>query len=93
MSGPVSDLARSLIDCAPYFATGAEISEEPDSDGDISVDWMISRHRSLSVSVAADGRFAYAWLLDGKSGYGVVDFVPGRFPSVLADVLWSMRMT
>ena len=46
----------------------------PEPDGSISLDWIVSRHRLLSLSVGRSSRIAYAWLDGTDKGHAVARF-------------------
>jgi hypothetical protein len=70
------EFIRALPDGVPL----PEFSPEP--DGSISLDWIESRHRMLSVSIGTTDRLAYAWLDGTDRGHGVARFdgeiIPAR---------------
>lgn len=78
-------LAIQLIRCMPSSFSAPEISAE--DDGDIALDWIASRHRSISVSVGTSSRLPYAWIDDGSSVHGVAEFDGWNFPPVLSDLI------
>ena len=63
----------------------------PEVDGCISLDWIATRHRSLSVSVDATGSLPMAWIENGDRGHGVVHFdgtcVPRALLRTIADIM------
>lgn len=73
-------LAEQLIAALPDGLEVPEVGAEP--DGSISLDWMVSPTRVLSVSIGQTNRLAYAWLLGTDREHGVIGFdgaqVPGR---------------
>lgn len=73
------DFIRALPDDLPV----PELAPEP--DGSISLDWIQSRHRLLSLSVGASDRLAYAWLDGSDRGHGVVRFDGARVPPRLIE--------
>lgn len=66
-----------------------EISPEP--DGSISLDWIASKRRMLSVSVGKSDRLPYAWISGTDSGHGVVRSngysLPLKIMNEIQDVL------
>ena len=74
------DQAVRFIQAIPEDLPMPEISAE--MDGAISMDWMHSRRRRLSISVGSTDRLAYAWLDGTRKGHGVERFdqltVPAR---------------
>jgi hypothetical protein len=61
-------IIRALPDCFPVPEVGAE------PDGAISLDWIHSRHRILSLSVEGDFRLAYGWIDGSHTGRMVAEF-------------------
>jgi hypothetical protein len=78
------ELIRSLPDYIPL----PEFAPEP--DGAVSLDWIRTRNRVLSVSVGASDRLAFAWLDGTDCGHGVVRFVEGLVPTRLVDAIAAM---
>jgi len=70
---------RALPDVLPL----PEISPEP--DGAVSLDWIRSRNRLLSVSIGAGDRLAFAWVDGSDRGHGVARFVEGVVPMRIVD--------
>ena len=59
----------------------------PEPDGSISLDWIHSRNRLISVSVGGSNRLAYAWLDGADKGHGVARFDGFLVaPRVLSDI-------
>lgn len=75
------ELLRALPDRLPL----PEFAAEP--DGAISLDWIRSRNRLLSVSVSASDRLAFAWLDGTDRGHGVVRLGEGAVPSRLIGAI------
>ena len=63
-----ADFVRALPDGIPL----PEFAPEP--DGSIALDWIESRHRQFSLSVACTCRLAFAWLDGADRGHGVAGF-------------------
>ena len=63
----------------------------PEPDGSISLDWIQSRSRLLSLSVGASNRLAYAWLDGVDTGHAVARFdgylVPQRILSAIQSIV------
>jgi hypothetical protein len=70
---------RALPDSLPL----PEMTAEP--DGAVSLDWIRSRNRLLSVSIGAGDRLAFAWLDGSDRGHGVARFVEGVVPARIVD--------
>jgi hypothetical protein len=83
-AGPIdptaADRAAAFVRAIPGYLPLPEFS--PDPDGAISLDWMSSRGRSLSISIGPEDRLAFAWLDGIDRGHGAVFFdgeqIPGR---------------
>lgn len=75
------DFIRDLPDVLvlPEFA--------PDPDGSISLDWMASKHRFLSLSAGDRGVFAYAWINGSNRGRGVVKIGSSGIPQSLVSLI------
>jgi hypothetical protein len=59
----------------------------PEPDGSISLDWIRSRNRVVSLSIGQSNRLAYAWLDGADRGHTVVHFDGQNVPSrVLNDI-------
>jgi hypothetical protein len=70
--------ARHLLLALPDDLPAPEFSIDP--DGAISMDWIQSRTRRISVSVSSSERLAYAWLDGSDRGRGVIRFRSPIFP-------------
>jgi hypothetical protein len=77
----VEDLIRALPEGIPM----PEFAPEP--DGAVSVDWMHSRHRFLSLSVGSSNRLPYAWI-DGSDKGHQVSYFDGKNipPRLLSEI-------
>lgn len=75
--------ANAFIRALPDSLPLPEIAPEP--DGAVSLDWIRSRNRLLSVSVGASDRLAFAWLDGVDRGHGVARFVEGIVPTRIVD--------
>lgn len=73
------DFIRSLPDALPM----PELSPEP--DGSISLDWIRSRHRLLSLSIGTSDRLAFAWLDGSDRAHGVIRFDGERIPAPIIE--------
>jgi hypothetical protein len=62
----------------------------PDPDGSISLDWIQSRNRLLSLSIGGIGRLAYAWLDGADKGHGVAGFNGRNVPPRVLDAIESI---
>lgn len=86
---PVSRLAATraerLIRALPNNLPVPEFAPEP--DGSISLDWIHSRTRLISVSVGETDRLAYAWLDGTDRGHAVAHFDGERIPSLILDTI------
>jgi len=57
----------------------------PEPDGCISLDWIQSRNRLLSLSVGTSHRLAYAWLDGADNGHAVSRFDGRTIPPRILD--------
>ncbi len=73
--------AEKLIRALPEGFPVPEIGVEP--DGSVSLDWIHSRYRLLSVSVAANSRLAYAWIDGTDKGHAAAGYDGARLPDRL----------
>jgi hypothetical protein len=82
-------LTKRLIRALPDGIPVPEFAPEP--DGWVSVDWIRSRHRMLSLSIGRSSRIAYAWLDGADRGHGVAGFdgqnVPPRILEAIGDIM------
>jgi hypothetical protein len=62
----------------------------PDPDGSISLDWIQSRNRLLSLSIGGTDRLAYAWLDGADKGHGVASFNGRDVPQRVLDAIGSI---
>jgi hypothetical protein len=65
-----------------------EIAAEP--DGSVSLDWMASRSRMVSVSIGESDRLAFAWLDGTDNGHAVAKHDGVIFPNLILDVVLSI---
>ena len=83
-------IAEQFIRAIPNNLPMPEFAPEP--DGCISLDWIQSRQRLLSLSVGPTERLAYAWLNGTDKGHGVVRFDGERVPRLIEETLrWIMQ--
>jgi hypothetical protein len=75
--------AEDFIRALPYGFPMPEAAVDP--DGAISLDWILSRDRIFSLSIASSNRFSLAWIDGTERGHAVVVFdgvnLPRRFIS------------
>lgn len=65
-----------------------------DPDGAVSLDWIASRHRMLSVSFAGNSdRLAYAWIDGTDRGHAVERFDGDTIPKRLMNAIVVMTET
>jgi hypothetical protein len=73
-------------DFVRVLPTGVPLPDfAPEPDGSISLDWIQSRCRMLSVSVGRSNRLAFAWLDGSDSGHGVAKFDGTTVPSIILE--------
>jgi hypothetical protein len=75
---------RSLPDGLPL----PELAPEP--DGSISLDWMPSRHRLLSLSIGESDRLPYTWIDGSDRGHAVVRFGGERVPQRVIEAITAV---
>lgn len=84
-------LATSIIRALPEDVDLPEVAPEP--DGALSLDWVQSSRRLISISAGQTDRIAFAWLDGTNSGHGVERFdgvsLPPRIVSEIRSVLAS----
>ena len=90
---PVDRLAISravaFIRALPDECETPEVGVDP--DGSISLDWLPSRHRMLSLSIAAGSdRIAYAWLDGTDRGHAVAKFDRNIVPARLIQAILAV---
>jgi hypothetical protein len=79
---PISQAAASLaVDLIRALPDGVALPEfAPEPDGSISLDWIQSRSRLLSLSAGPGSRLAYAWLDGEDRGHAVACFDGATLP-------------
>ncbi len=75
--------AEELIASLPDNISLPECSIEP--DGCISLDWMPTAYRTLSLSVTASDRLPYAWVDGTDRGHAVGRLRDGQLPPRLIE--------
>ncbi len=91
-AAPINSLAvlraESFLRALPIGIRMPEFAPEP--DGSISLDWIRSRTRFLTLSVGASDRLSYAWVDGTDRGHGVARFdgagVPERIMEEISAV-------
>ena len=83
---------RAIVRSVAFIRALPDDCEMPevgvDPDGAVALDWMVSRHRMLSISVAGDSdRLAYAWLDGTDRGNAVAKFDRDTVPIRLMQAL------
>lgn len=77
--------ARAFIRSLPERYPLPELSVEP--DGAVSLDWMPSSNRTLSVSLSESGRIPYAWVDGTDCGHAVARIVDEPVPTrILTEI-------
>ena len=81
-------VTERFIRALPNTVSLPDFSVDP--DGSIGLDWIESRTRILSLSVAANSRLAYAWVDGTDKGHAVARFdgreVPGRVIAAIKSI-------
>ena len=62
----------------------------PEPNGSISLDWMLSRHRIFSLSIANTDRLAYAWMDGTDKGHAVARFDGTKIPTRILEGIQSI---
>ncbi len=83
LSPHAASKAIELLKVLPVEVPLPEFAPEP--DGSISLDWIQSRDRLVSVSVGDGSGLAYAWLDGPDRGHGVAQFDGNVFPRRILD--------
>lgn len=86
---PLSEVAvATAIEFIKAIPTGMPLPEvAPEPEGAISLDWIASRTRRLTVSVKNSTRLAYAWMDGTDRGHAVARFDGGEIPArILQDI-------
>jgi hypothetical protein len=82
-------LTKRFLRALPHGVPLPELAPEP--DGSISLDWIHSRNRLLSLSIGHRNRLAYAWLDGADKGHAVARFdgqnVPPRVLEAIKDIV------
>lgn len=81
LSVETANRAINFIRALPDSLSLPEFSAEP--DGSISLDWILSRNRTISISIGTNERLSYAWLDGAERGYAVGVFNDGVIPDRL----------
>ena len=83
--------AVAFIRALPDDCEMPEVGVDP--DGAMTLDWMVSRHRMLSISVAGDSdRLAYAWLDGTDRGNAVAKFDRDTVPIRLMQAILALTL-
>jgi len=77
------DLTKDFIFALPDELPIPEAAPEP--DGSISLDWIWSKNRTLSLSIGKTDKLAYAWLDGTDQGYAVARFDGKNIPKRIID--------
>ena len=79
-------LASAFIRALPDDCDLPTASVEP--DGAVTLDWLVSRHRMLSISFTGDSdRLAYAWIDGTDRGNAVAKFDRDTVPKLLMQTI------
>ncbi|MBI2423058.1 MAG: hypothetical protein HYV27_09540 [Candidatus Hydrogenedentes bacterium] len=91
----IDELAVFHAECfLRAFPEGLPLPEfAPEPDGAISLDWIQSRNRLVSLSVGSGSRIAYAWIDGTDKGHAVARFdgerIPTRILAVIREIVGS----
>lgn len=84
-------LACAFVRALPAECDMPEVGVDP--DGAVTLDWMASRQRMLSISFAGDSdRLAYAWIDGTDRGNAVAKFDRNIVPRLLLQAILSITM-
>lgn len=84
-------LAVAFVRALPDDCERPEVAVDP--DGAVSLDWMPSRHRMLSISFAGNSdRLAYAWIDGTDRGSAVAKFDRSIVPVRLLQAIQTVTM-
>jgi hypothetical protein len=78
-------IAEAIIRCLPDDLPMPEFAPEP--DGSISLDWIYSRTRFVSISAGNNDRLPYAWIDGTDRGHAVARFDRERIPALVLDAI------
>lgn len=85
---PVTEQARSeaerFLELLPSSVPMPEVSMDP--DGDISFEWIRSRHYVFSVSLSGANKIVYAGILGGNDTHGT-EFFGDTIPRIIIDAI------
>lgn len=95
--GEASGVSHAAIELAMDFVRGLpddcampEVGVDP--DGAVTLDWLPSRHRMLSISfTGSSNRLAYAWLDGTDRGNGVARFNRQEIPRRLVEAIAAVQ--
>lgn len=84
-------LASAFIRAMPEDCDMPSVGVDP--DGAVTLDWLVSRHRMLSISFAGDSdRLSYAWIDGTDRGNAVAKFDRDSVPNLLMQALLAMSV-
>jgi hypothetical protein len=82
-------LAVAFVRAMPDDCLMPDVAVDP--DGAVALDWMITRHRMLSISFAGDSdRLAYAWVDGTDRGNAVARFDRNTVPRRLLQAIQAL---
>lgn len=85
-----ANVAAAFIRALPDGFPLPEFAPEP--DGSLSLDWIQSRSRLLSLSVGLSDRLAFAWIDGSDQVHGVVRFDGKGIPSRILEGIRETMM-
>lgn len=80
--------AEAFLRALPDGLPMPEFASEP--DGSISLDWIQSRTRVLSLSVGRGDRLAYAWIDGADRGHGAARFDGSSVPARILEEISAL---
>lgn len=85
-------LAVAFIRALPNYCDLPEVGVDP--DGAVTLDWLPSRHRMLSISFSGSSdRLAFAWIDGTDRGNAVARFDKDLVPSMLMRAIRAIAVT
>lgn len=80
-----SNILKRFLRSIPKDIPKPELARDP--DGDISVDWILSKNHIVSVGISDNERLPSAWIIENESGHLVVEFNNNTFPDEIYTLI------